>query len=752
MNIYAGTVRVINFFLIVLCFVIIASTKSYSYYTESFSNLNRVDIPFGKVATSAIVINSSGEAGPDIPLSAVITSIDLTYNRLFFPRAEDFALYFEKLDDQGAVVASHTLWNHQPEQGYPTEKTDYINALTDFNQFSPFDFAGKWRLRATDNGLRTDCSWCGDATGSFGPWTMTMNYETPFQSFSVDGKIVDWVGTIDVDGDGYYDMFNFNVQVTANVSKASAITWAKVICTTTGDVMSKSLRVTASEPAQVDFNFSQSTFRYITSNHTALNFKVELYDRDPKDPHPGVLLATDPIVQNGPVLAENPSSVDTISDSDNDGMPNFYENYYNTFLWLNDPTDAGWDADADGLTNLGEYQRHTKPDDRDTDDDGMWDGYEVARTFLNPLLSADGGWDYDVDALTNREEYDIGTNPADSDSDDDGIPDGWEVDYGLNPLSLPNLLDSGLDYDIDGLTNLREYQLGTNPRNTDTDSDVMPDAWEVNNGLNPRINDANLDPDADGRNNLREFWDGSNPKVFETVYTVTTTAGSGGSISPSSPTVISGHNQTFTITHQTGYHLVDVTLDGFSLGAITGITVGNVIANHTITASFAINTYVITATAGTGGTVTPASATVNYGSSQAFTITPGIRYQVATVKADGVSKGAVTSYTFTNVTAGHTLAATFALSTCANLPVRIARATPIYFSSLQAAYNAAVDGDVIQSQAQELIESLTANRNISVTIDGGYACSYASNPEKTMLKGATSITSGTVNLKNFVLQ
>lgn len=751
MNIYVRSVRAVYFCFIVLFFIVIGSAKSYSYYTESFPNSDTINIPFGGTATSEIIIRSSGQTGPSIPLGSVITGIDLIYGRYFFPISQDFALYFEKIDENGAVVTSHTLWNHQLVEPFGGVVTDYVYGLTKFNVFSPFDFAGRWRLRATDDGLRTGCGWCGEETGSFGPWTMTLHYETPPQSFTVDGKIVDWVGNIDIDGDGYYDTFSFKVQVKADVSQADAFTWAKVTCTTTNEEFYMQMpTIIESEPADGDLPFLESTFTNISTSHTALDFKVELYDRDPRSPG-AVLLATDTNVQGGPVLAENPSSVDTRSDSDNDGMPNFYENYY-TFLWSNDPTDAAWDADTDGLTNLGEYQRHTKPDDRDTDDDGMWDGYEAARTFLNPLLSADGGWDYDVDALTNREEYDIGTNPADSDSDDDGIPDGWEVDYGLNPLSLPNLLDSVLDYDIDGLTNLKEYQLGTNPRNTDTDSDVMPDAWEVNNSLNPRINDANLDPDADGRNNQREFWDGTNPRVAEYLYTLTATTGNGGSINPSSATVFTGRNQTFNITPQTGYHITDVTVDGVSQGAITSYTFTDIRANHTITASFAINTYVITATAGTGGTVTPSSATVNYGGSQAFTITPGIRYQVATVKADGVSKGAVTSYTFTNVTAGHTLTASFALSACANLPVRIVRATPVYFSSLQAAYNAAVNGDVIQSQAQEFVENLSANRNISVTIDGGYACSYASNPEKTMLKGATSITSGTVNLKNFVLQ
>ena len=54
---------------------------------------------------------------------------------------------------------------------------------------------------------------------------------------------------------------------------------------------------------------------------------------------------------------------------------------------------------------------------------------------------------------------------------------------------------------------------------------------------------------------------------------------------------------------------------------------------------------------------------VNYGADQAFTITPDACYHVADVLVDGVSVGAVTSYTFTNVTANHTIAASFAIDT-----------------------------------------------------------------------------------------
>src|SRR6185369_6377631 len=90
----------------------------------------------------------------------------------------------------------------------------------------------------------------------------------------------------------------------------------------------------------------------------------------------------------------------------------------------------------------------------------------------------------------------------------------------------------------------------------------------------------------------------------------------------------------------------------------------NVTANHTISATFAINTFTITASAGSGGTISPSGAvTVNSGANQSFTISPSSGFHVVNVLVDGASQGAVTSFTFNNVTANHTISATFAANT-----------------------------------------------------------------------------------------
>ncbi len=146
-------------------------------------------------------------------------------------------------------------------------------------------------------------------------------------------------------------------------------------------------------------------------------------------------------------------------------------------------------------------------------------------------------------------------------------------------------------------------------------------------------------------------------------YNITASAGSNGAISPSgSVTVNSGANQTFTITPASGYQVSSVLVDGVSVGAVNSFTLSNITAGHTVAATFAaqITQYAITASAGSNGSISPSgSLTVNSGASQTFTITPASGCQVSSVLVDGVSVGAVTSYTLSDITACHTIAATF---------------------------------------------------------------------------------------------
>jgi len=106
----------------------------------------------------------------------------------------------------------------------------------------------------------------------------------------------------------------------------------------------------------------------------------------------------------------------------------------------------------------------------DSDNDGMPDEWEQDNGF-NSTDPADAGEDPDGDELINVEEFRAGTDPLLEDSDSDGMHDGWEERYGLNPLD-PS--DASIDSDSDGLPNLREFQIDSDPLDPN-DPPVTPD-------------------------------------------------------------------------------------------------------------------------------------------------------------------------------------------------------------------------------------------------------------------------------------
>ncbi len=156
----------------------------------------------------------------------------------------------------------------------------------------------------------------------------------------------------------------------------------------------------------------------------------------------------------------------------------------------------------------------------DTDADGMPDNWEIA-FYLNPSDPSDATTDYDGDGITNLDEYLSSTRPdlLDTDfdfvedgvdiypidnryaldSDTDGLPDAWEVINGLNPND-PS--DSATDTpDFDGLTALQEFQIGTDPQNADSDRDDEFDSED----MFPLDRRYRFDTDADGLPDAYEY-------------------------------------------------------------------------------------------------------------------------------------------------------------------------------------------------------------------------------------------------------
>ena len=146
------------------------------------------------------------------------------------------------------------------------------------------------------------------------------------------------------------------------------------------------------------------------------------------------------------------------------------------------------------------------------------------------IFIEDGGRTLQNFGLTPLDSDNDGTpDLLDDDDDNDGMPDEWEETYGLDPL----FDDAGGDPDDDDITNIEEYENGTNPKvsdivpvdtdndgipdadDDDDDGDGMPDEWEETYGLNPLEDDAGGDPDNDDIINIEEYKKGTNPKVAD---------------------------------------------------------------------------------------------------------------------------------------------------------------------------------------------------------------------------------------------
>ena len=133
------------------------------------------------------------------------------------------------------------------------------------------------------------------------------------------------------------------------------------------------------------------------------------------------------------------------------------------------------DAEGDGLPLWAEFEWGSDPSWTDSDGDGLCDG----------PFSADGciaGEDRDADGALGPDE----TSPVDWDTDGGGVDDfsEWLID-GTDPQLAA---DDGLataDSDGDGLADLGELRLGTDPGNSDTDGGGVSDGRELGMRTNP---------------------------------------------------------------------------------------------------------------------------------------------------------------------------------------------------------------------------------------------------------------------------
>jgi hypothetical protein len=150
--------------------------------------------------------------------------------------------------------------------------------------------------------------------------------------------------------------------------------------------------------------------------------------------------------------------------------------------------------------------------DRDTDNDNVMDGWEWLHMHNSPRgMTYTGDDDMDGDGLSNLQEYGLDTDPTDADSDGDGIADGEEINtYGTSPTNS--------DSDGDSLPDGEEANTpGLSPTSADDDGDGVPTrievAWDNQAGSisSSDMNPLSPDSDGDGIDDLMEIASGSDP-------------------------------------------------------------------------------------------------------------------------------------------------------------------------------------------------------------------------------------------------
>jgi hypothetical protein len=163
-------------------------------------------------------------------------------------------------------------------------------------------------------------------------------------------------------------------------------------------------------------------------------------------------------------------------------------------------------------------------------------------------------------------------------------------------------------------------------------------------------------------------------------------------------------------------------------------------------------TLTINATAGANGSISPTgSVIVSSGASRTFTITANAGYQIADVRVDGRSAGAVSSYTFSNVTANHTISASFASSSIgsgtqphgAGLPGAPASApSPMMLPNIQV-QSASLSASRVVPGTPVTITAILANRG---TANGTTAVKIYVNGQEEASKGITVNSSSNIPL------
>ncbi|BDV43759.1 laccase [Geotalea uraniireducens] len=137
-----------------------------------------------------------------------------------------------------------------------------------------------------------------------------------------------------------------------------------------------------------------------------------------------------------------------------------------------------------------------------------------------------------------------------------------------------------------------------------------------------------------------------------------------------------------------------------------------------------------------------------------FTLAPGTSCNIAATftPTSAGSKSANIQVTSDALVAASAINLTGTGVNGSTLPVRINLAPPVYYSTLAAAFTAAKSGNTIQAWGVQFIEpTVTLNTTGTITFGGGYDPLFGTSTGMTALKGALSVTKGTLVVGNLTI-
>lgn len=189
------------------------------------------------------------------------------------------------------------------------------------------------------------------------------------------------------------------------------------------------------------------------------------------------------------------------------------------------------------------------------------------------------------------------------------------------------------------------------------------------------------------------------------LYTITTSSDKNGTISQSS-IVNSGATVTVLILPNLGYEIDEIKVDQKAVANASSYTFSNITADHSISVSFKLKTFSITTSAGPEGSITE-TFIKNFGSDLTVTITPNEGYELSVLTVDGASVAPALSYTFSNISANHTISATFKIK--------------VYSISLAVGDNGSITASSTANHGSDAVVTINANTGYEIdilTVDG----------------------------------